>query len=139
LQKKITTKPQINLTGITVRTSFDQENGESRIYPCVMKYFHEQLFDKIPNRASPGTTYCAYTDYESDYKGAYTYFIGEETAAPDAPLPEGFQLLTIPKQKYNVFTTTPDPMPDVLVKAWNEIWQMSEAEFGSPPPLPHRF
>jgi predicted transcriptional regulator YdeE len=31
-------------------------------------------------------------------------------------------------QKYVKFTTTPVPMPDVIVNAWNSIWKMSSAE-----------
>jgi hypothetical protein len=51
---------------------------KGNIFPYVRRYFHEMLLEKIPNHAKPGTTLCAYTSYESDHRGAYTYFIGEE-------------------------------------------------------------
>ena len=96
----------------------------------MQRYFHGTLFDKILNRTKPGTTFCAYTDYESDYKGAYTYFIGEEVKAFDRNLPEEFQKLIIPEQHYAKFTTLPAPMPDVIVNAWKEIWKMPPKQLG---------
>lgn len=125
-------KPELKLAGICVRTSYEEESDKMRgnIFPCVQKYFHEALFEKIPNRKKPGTTFCAYTDYETDYTGAYTYFIGEEVSSFDRLLPEGFQKLVIPSQQYVKFTTSPAPMPDVIVNAWKEILDMSSKELG---------
>ena len=94
------------------------------------QYFHGQLFEKIPNRAKAGTTFCAYTDYESDHKGVYTYFIGEEVTSYERHLPERFSTLTIPPQHYAKFTTKPAPMPDVIENTWNEIWKMSAKDLG---------
>ncbi len=123
--------PEIKLIGICVRTSCSQELDKMKglIFPCVQRYFHGALFEKIPNRKRPGTTFCAYTDYESDYLGAYTYFIGEEVASLNS-LPEGFQKLVISPQHYAKFTTNPAPMPDVIVNAWKDIWDMTPEELG---------
>lgn len=122
----------MKLVGICVRTSYNQEldkmNGN--IFPCVQKYFHEALFKNISNRKKPGTTFCAYTEYDSDYKGAYTYFIGEEVTDVDGSVPEGFQTLLIPSQYYAKFTTEPAPMPEVIVNSWRSIWAMSPEELG---------
>lgn len=125
-------KPQIKLMGICVRTSYQNELDKmtGNIFPCVQRYFHGSLFEKIPNRVKPGTTFCAYTNYESDYTGAYTYFIGEEVSSFESSLPEGFQILTIPKQQYVKFTTSPAPMPDVIINAWQYIWKKSQEELG---------
>lgn len=122
----------IKLVGISVRTSYLQEldKMQGKIFPCVQQYFHQALFEKILHRINPGTTFCAYTDYESDYQGAYTYFIGEEVKAFDHPLPDGFSTLNIPRQRYAKFTTQPAPLPDVLVNAWKAIWEMTPAELG---------
>lgn len=134
MQKELLTMPEIKLVGICVRTTnaqeFDQMKG--KISPCVQRYFHQGLAEKIPNRESPGTTYCAYTEYESDCNGEYTYFIGEEVSSFPAPLPEGFQKLVIPQQQYAKFTTGPAPMPDVVVNAWKAIWEMSPKQLGGP-------
>lgn len=131
MQKSSIELPAIKLVGIQVRTSnqaeADWQNG--KIFPCVQKYFHKNLAEKIPNRKTPGTTYCVYTDYESDYTGPYTYFIGE--AVNDFnQIPEGHELSThiIPVQNYTKFTAGPGSMPGVLGNAWQQIWQMSDKD-----------
>lgn len=132
MQKSTEQLDEITLVGIQVRTSYQREIDKMRgaIFPCVQHYFHQRLFDRIPDRKRPGTTFCAYTDYQSDHLGAYTYFIGEEvTSIPDLLLP-GFALLKVPQQKYAKFTTGPAPMPHVVVNAWEAIWEMSSQELG---------
>lgn len=124
--------PEIILVGISIRTSYEQEldkmNGN--IFPCVRHYFHQRVFDQIPFRKKPGSTFCAYTDYESDHKGSYTYFIGEEVFSIDGKLPAGLQSMKVPKQRYVKFTNGPAAMPDVIVKAWEEIRRMPPEKLG---------
>ncbi len=129
LKKQTVERPEITCVGIQVRTSFETELEEGKIGPCVQSYFHQGLFDKIPHRNSPGTTFCAYTDYESDYRGGYTYFIGEEVTSIDE-LPEEFTVLNIPFQSYAKFTSGPASMPGVVRGAWQEIWEMTPQELG---------
>lgn len=132
MQKQLVTMPEIKLVGISVRTNNQQEvdkiNG--KIFPCIQQYFHQGLAERILNRKKPGTTFCAYTEYESDHNGDYTYFIGEEVTSLNGSLPEGFQELIIPAQTYAKFTTTPSPMPDVIVNAWTKVWQMKPEQLG---------
>ena len=133
MQQTLVTKPEIKLVGLSVRTSYQKELDKMKgeIFPCVRRYFHEALFDKILNRSKPGTTLCGYTDYESDHYGAYTYFIGEEvTSFGDSLCQEGFQKLIIPQQQYAKFTTAPAPMPDVIINAWEMIWGMPSEKMG---------
>lgn len=132
MQKELVTMPEIKLVGICVRTSNEQELDKMKgnIFPLIQQYFHQGLAEKIPNRKKPGTTFCAYTEYETDFNGVYTYFIGEEVSSSNALLPEGFQKFVIPKQQYAKFTTMPAPMPDVIVNAWKEIWKMSPKQLG---------
>lgn len=130
MQREIIKKPEILLVGISIRTSYQEEKDHknSNIAPCVQKYFQEALFEGISNRKKPGTTFCAYTDYETNYTGAYTYFIGEEVCSLDKDLPKGLRELIIPSQKYVKFTTPRGLMPDVVVNAWKDIWEMSSEE-----------
>jgi len=133
MQKEQISLPEIKLIGISVRTSFEQELDKMKgnIFPCVKKYFHEALHEKIFHRKKPGTTYCAYTDYDTDYKGEYTYFIGEQVSFFDPALEErGFQKLIIPAQQYMKLTNGPAPMPDVVVDAWEKIWEMTPEALG---------
>ncbi len=131
MQHSSTQLTKINLVGVKVRTNrSDESNPETgKIFSCVQRYFHEQLFEKISHRKNPGTTYCVYTEYETDCSGAYTYFIGEEVSSLES-IPNDLEVLTIPAQSYVKFTTEPGPMPNVVIGAWEAIWQMSSKVLG---------
>lgn len=117
--------------GLKVRTNNKTEIDpiQGKIFPCIQKYFHQNLAAQIPNRVNPGTTYCVYAEYESDHTGNYTYLIGEEVSS-DLNIPENLEVLTIPAQVYTMFTNGPGPMPEVIRQPWLEIWQMSPNELG---------
>jgi predicted transcriptional regulator YdeE len=119
--------PEIKLVGITVRTSTAAEMNPltAKIGTQIQKYFQQHTPEKIANRKKPGTTYCVYTEYESDYTGEYTYFVGEEVEAFDK-LAEGFVALTIPEQTYIKFTNGPGAMPLVCISVWQKVWQMEQ-------------
>lgn len=124
-------RPEIKLVGLKVRTNNRVEMSDfmqGKIFPCVRRYFQEQLFNKIQHRKHPGTTFCAYTEYESDHNGNYTYLIGEEVLS-HADVPQEFDTLVIPPQTYAKFTAGPGSMPGVLWNAWKEIHGMSKADF----------
>ncbi len=131
MQKTRVNLGEIKLVGIKVRTNNQNELNQlsAKISPCVQRYFHQQLFEKIPNRKNPETTFSAYTEYESDYTGEYTYFIGEEVTSIDH-MPEELATLIVPPQNYVKFTTESGPMPDIVVQAWQKIWQMSSQTLG---------
>lgn len=133
MQKTTTTLPEIKLVGISARTNnanmFDTNPTNNKIAATVQKYFYEGLPGKIMHRKKPGVTYCVYTDYESDFTGDYTYFIGEEVESFN-DLPEAFVTHTIPSQPYAKFTNGPGPMPSVCISMWQEIWKMTSEDFG---------
>jgi predicted transcriptional regulator YdeE len=133
MQKTTTHLPEIKLVGITTRTNnariFEADPSVNPIAATVQKYFHGGLSQNITHRKKPGTTYCAYTDYESDVNGDYTYFIGEEVSSFE-DVPEGFSKITIPPQTYAKFTNGPAAMPEVCVNLWQKIWQMSVEDLG---------
>ena len=123
--------PEIKLVGLSVRTNNKAESNPAtaKISPCVQQYFQQQWAEKTPHRISPGKTFCAYTNYESDYTGDYTFYIGEEVNSIEG-IPEGLEIHIIPPQAYVKFTTEPGPMPNVVIKAWQEIWKMSSHDLG---------
>jgi len=131
MQQTKITLPEIKLVGIKVRTNNKQEFDPliAKISPCVQRYFQQQLAEKTPHRKNPGTTLCAYSDYESDYTGEYTFYIGEEVTSFEG-IPEGLETHIIPPQTYVKFTTPAGPMPNVVINAWQEIWQMSPKTLG---------
>jgi predicted transcriptional regulator YdeE len=116
-------RPEIKLVGISARTNNEAEMDPARgkIGPTIHQYDHEKIADKILNKTHPGVTYCVYTDYADNHFGDYTYFVGEEVDSFDN-LPEGLVTLTIPAQKYTVFTNEPGPMPQVCINMWMQIW-----------------
>lgn len=125
--------PEIKLIGITTRTNnvhiFESDPSTNKIAATVQKYFHNGLAEKIHSRKNPGTTFCVYTNYESDFTGDYTYFIGEEVTSFEG-IDEGFETLTIPPQDYVKFTNQPGPMPEVCIDMWKAIWTMKPSDFG---------
>lgn len=123
---------ELKLVGITCRTNnkhiFEANPETNKIALTVQKYFHRNLHEKISNRKQPGTTYCIYTEYESDFTGDYTYFIGEEVTSFEN-VGADFKTLIIPEQNYAVFTNGPGPMPGVCIDVWKKVWDMTPAEF----------
>lgn len=121
----------VKLVGIVVRTSNNLEaNPETaKIGKTIEHYFKNNLNQKISARAKPGTTYCVYTEYESDEHGEYTYFVGEETDCHSDVDPI-FTTLTIPASSYIKFECGPGEMPMICIDSWKKIWQMQDAELG---------
>lgn len=131
MQKTSINLPEIRLVGIKMCTSYAIESNPEtgKISSTVKRFVGEELFTKIPNRIKPNVVYCVYTEYESDYKGEYTYFVGEEVSSFE-DVPHELETLAIPPQSYTKFTTDPGPMPQVLINAWYEIWDMSRDDLG---------
>ncbi len=131
MEKTIVECPEIKLIGLSVRTSHQEEQdpATAKILPCLRRYFSENISEKIVDALDTDMTIFAYTDYESDHMGAYTYFIGEEVDSFQH-VPEGLTTHTIPAQTYIQFTPDPGPMMRVAAQAWEAIGQLSEAELG---------
>lgn len=123
--------PEIKLIGIKCRTNnaAEQDPDNAKIGGMIQKYFQNGLPEKIVSRVNPYTTYCVYTEYDSDQNGDYTYFIGEEVSASSVA-PEGMFELTIPAQDYIKFTNGPGIMPGVCISVWQKIWGMTPEDFG---------
>lgn len=131
MQKSTLQLGEIKLVGIKVRTSLIEESNltTSKIPSHLQKYFKERLAENISDRKNPGTTFCVYTEYESDYRGKYTYFIGEEVNSFEHITKE-MQILSILPQKYIKFMIQPGPMPNVIIEAWQYIWNMTQEDMG---------
>jgi predicted transcriptional regulator YdeE len=133
MQKTTDQLKEIKLIGVTTRTNnthlFESDPSTNKIAATVQKYFHNGLSEKIQNRKHPGKTLCVYTDYESDFTGDYTYFIGEEVTSFEN-VADDFETLTIPAQTYAKFTNQPGPMPAVCIDMWKKIWAMESSDFG---------
>lgn len=130
MKKQMTQLGEIKLVGLTARTNNRDEivPEKSKIAALAGAYWGGQEGNNIQHRVTPGVTYAVYTDYESDENGEYTYFIGEAVDSFDGQDTERFETLTIPASHYQTFTTPTGPMPDIVIAAWQEIWQMQQPE-----------
>ncbi len=117
------------LVGLTARTNNKDEftPDKGKIGPLANHYWSNQVGNSFKHRTNPGVTYCVYTDFESDENGEYTYLIGEQVSSFDEQ--DNFSTLTIESSLYQKFTTGPGQMPDVVINAWQNIWQMGENDF----------
>lgn len=134
MQQTTTSLKDIKLVGITtVKTNnarlFESDPSTNIVAAAVQQYFHGGLASKIEARKKPGTTFCVYTNYDSDFNGDYTYFIGEEVTSFDN-VAEGMETLVIPAQRYAKFTNQPGAMPGVCIAMWQNIWTMTDADLG---------
>lgn len=77
--------PEVKLVGIATRTSNAAEltPAKAKIGSMVQQYFQQQIAERITNRKKPMVTYIAYANYESDFRGDYDCFIGEEVSSFD--------------------------------------------------------
>lgn len=120
------------LVGLTCPTNNELEFNPStaKIGQTLEHYFQNNSSEKITDRKNPGTTYCVYTDYESDWTGNYTYFVGEEVNSFSNVL-KNYSEIIIPAQDYAKFTHGPGTMPNVCIEMWKKIWTMTAKDFGS--------
>lgn len=131
MMRMFTAKPEIKLIGLTAQTNNKNEmNPETaKIGPLAGRYWGQNIASQIPNRKNPGVTFSAYTAYDSNEHGDYTYFVGEEVTSFDN-LTEDMQKLIIPAANYQKFTTPAGKMPDVVINAWHQIWKMTSEDLG---------
>jgi len=133
MQQELVVQPEIKLMGLSVRTrNQDEFNPETaKIGKLFGQFLSQNISNQIPHRKNPGVIFSTYTNYESDYQGAYTYFIGEEVSdfGNISNTPEGLEKLMIPASRYLKFTTSPGKLPDIVISAWQEIWGMAESQY----------
>lgn len=132
MQKQTVQFPTVTLVGLTVRTNNKNEMDPSaaKIEKLAGAYWRNQMANNIQHRVSPGVTYAAYTDFDGDENDDYTYFIGEVVGSLNDQDLTHFKTIAISAGHYQKFTTDPGAMPGVVISAWQNIWKMSESDFG---------
>lgn len=131
MKKNIMQLPEIKLVGITARTSnaLEMDPSTAQIGATMQRFFVNNMQAKILNRNKPGRVFAVYTNYDSNEHGAYTYFLGEEVTAFDK-VDDNFETLIISPQKYMKFTSDPGVIPALVIDMWQNIWNMTESDFG---------
>lgn len=109
-----------SIIGIAIRTT--NQNGQSQkdIAELWGRFMGQGLIAQIPNKAN-NEIYCMYTEYESDFMGAYTTILGCKATSLDK-IPVGFIGKEIPKITYKHYKAV-GALPDCVGKVWGEIWQ----------------
>jgi hypothetical protein len=120
----------IKLMGISVRLEYFYRGDESWAHSVTrfsQRYTKERIFDKIPSRKSPYTTFMVFLDpsFNPDHV-QYKDFIGEEVLVFDTA-PDTLETLTIPAQNYLKLTDKPDRDLHLIRKnlPFPEIWNHS--------------
>ena len=112
--------PEFRVIGISVRTTNQNGGAGKEIGALWKRFFNEGIMDQIPEKES-GDIYCIYTDYETDFNGPYTTFLGCKVRSI-GNIPEGLEAKTIPAATYQVYTST-GKLPDTVIATWKFIWQ----------------
>ncbi|MGE7091557.1 effector binding domain-containing protein [Lysinibacillus sp. NPDC048646] len=115
-------KDSFKVVGVTTRTSNANESTSQAKIPQLWSAFYEQnVVQQISNQVNRAVTYGLYADYESDVNGHYSLTLGMAVSAIDE-VPEGMEVKLVPAAKYLVFTSEKGPIPEVVIKAWQDIW-----------------
>lgn len=118
-------KGSFQIIGMTARTSNANEMKANAQIPHLWEtYYQQQVFTQIPAASEQPITYGLYSDYVSDVNGEYSVTIGLEANAEE--LPQGLVAKKIPAAKYLVFTSEKGPLPQIVIKAWQDIWAWFE-------------
>lgn len=109
--------------GIEIRTT--NKNGQSAhdLERLWQQFYDENVSYKIANKNSDDI-YSIYTDYDSDYTGAYTCIIGLRVESLDE-IPVGLVGREIKGKRYKRFIAK-GKMPGALLSVWQNIWEKDE-------------
>ncbi|MCY4781265.1 GyrI-like domain-containing protein [Sphingobacterium sp. UT-1RO-CII-1] len=111
------------LIGIEVRTTNLNNQAANDLGNLWAKFLSENLLECIPNKLSDEIL-AIYTDYESDYKGAYAAILGVRVSSL-ALVPEGLIGREFPQDNFLKFTAK-GVMPNAVVESWIHIWEQDK-------------
>ncbi|WP_408011184.1 GyrI-like domain-containing protein [Pseudalkalibacillus sp. A8] len=124
-KSKVIKRNGFSFIGSSIRTSNEVEMKRKGSIPQLWESFYEnKVLDSITNKKD-STIVALYTNYESDETGIYTYAIGTEITDSEKTS-EGLESFEIADDNYIVFTTRKGSIPEVVIEAWQEIWDWSE-------------
>ncbi|MDR1092499.1 MAG: GyrI-like domain-containing protein [Prevotella sp.] len=110
------------IVGISVRTTNQNHKSQEDIAKLWESFFLNGVVQSVPNKVS-NDVYCIYTDYESDYTGEYTTFIGYRVSGINGiPTNKNLIIKDFPACKYLQYTSEGE-LPYAVGKTWAHIWQ----------------
>jgi predicted transcriptional regulator YdeE len=112
------------VAGISVRTTNREEStpDTARIRGLWQRFFGEQTYASTPKRTADTRIFSVYSAYESDADGAFDVMAG---VAVSNGL-DSANSVAIEAGDYLVFTGQGE-MPQMVIVAWQRIWQYFEA------------
>lgn len=112
--------PARTVVGIACRTSNADGRSTGDIMATWAAFLQTNASAKIKNRAMPPVICAVYSDYESDWRGEYSYLLGCGVSRA-VTVPEGMEVRKIPAQTYAIFTAK-GRMPDEVLAIWSLVW-----------------
>lgn len=82
-------------------------------------FTNENIAEKIHHKLS-NDIFAVYYNYENDFTGVYSYFIGCKVAL-NTPKSDDLDELIIPNQQYHILKAK-GKMPDCVAETWRKIW-----------------
>ncbi|AEA42814.1 GyrI-like domain-containing protein [Fluviicola taffensis] len=112
------------IIGISVETSNQGGEASSAIGALWGQFISENLLSKIPNQLDSDIL-CIYTNYESDYTGKYTCFLGVKVSSLEK-IPEGLVGQEFEGGKFQPFLAQGE-FPQAIVDTWQSIWDQDKS------------
>ena len=106
--------------GISIRTTNANNQSQQDLGKLWGRFFSEHIIEKIPNKISSHIL-AIYTDYESDYTGAYTTVIGVPVSTLDE-VPIGLIGREFEADNFQKFVAKGE-MSSAVINTWIDIWQ----------------
>jgi predicted transcriptional regulator YdeE len=114
------TLEEFKVVGISVRTTNKDGQSKKDISELWGRFMGENMAEIIPHKVNMDI-YCIYTDYESDYMGAYTTVLGYKVK-DTRNVPQGMAALTIPSSSYRPYLSFGN-LPQSVLNTWKHIWE----------------
>ena len=103
-----------------MRTTNENKQSQKDINELWGRLINESIAAKISDKCN-NSIYSIYTDYESDFMGAYTTILGFKVSG-FKNLPQGLVAKTIPISTYRIYKSN-GKLPDCVVNTWEHIWE----------------
>jgi len=114
-------RKSFQIVGTSAQTSNANEiTPQAKIPQLWSDFYQQEVIGQIKNPVNE-VIIGLYSDYETDVNGKYSITLGMEVAATDE-VAQGMVVKTVPTAKYLVFTSEKGSMPDIVIKAWQDIW-----------------
>lgn len=108
-----------HIIGIPIRTTNKDYQAMKDIGEVWERFYADGIMAKIPAKTDE-TIYALYTDYETDFRGEYTFILGCTVKSLDE-IPEGLKGHTVTGGSYLKFSAK-GKIPDAVGQQWQEIW-----------------